>query len=71
MAKVIFKKTGHGITSDDLIWTAHTTTPVDGTSGTAAGAAGKGSLCTALDTGKLYVNKGTKASPTWGIVTSA
>jgi hypothetical protein len=41
------------------------TTPVDGTSGTGAGFAGKGSVAIALDTGAHYYNTGTKASPTW------
>lgn len=49
--------------------------PVDYTDGTppATGEAqaGIGSLCTRLDTGKLYVQKGTKAQPIWGLVTSA
>jgi len=49
--------------------------PVDYTDGTppatGEGEAGIGSLCTRLDTGKLYVNGGTKAQPLWKIVTSA
>lgn len=49
--------------------------PVDYTDGTppATGEAeaGIGSLCTRLDTGKLYVNGGTKAQPLWKLVTSA
>jgi len=57
--------------NSDVRWLRSSTTPTNGTSGTGAGDAGKGSLCTALDTGKLYVNNGTKASPSWGIVTSA
>ena len=56
-----------------IYWTA--STPVDYTDGTppATGEAeaGKGSLAIAMDTGKLYLNKGTKAQPIWGIVTSA
>lgn len=71
MAKVVVSRAGYGKGANDLIWICHTTTPVDGTSGTGAGLAGKGSLCTAIDTGKLYVNGGTKSSPTWKIVTSA
>ncbi|WP_431490971.1 hypothetical protein [Paraburkholderia fungorum] len=43
----------------------------DGTSGDGVGWAGKGSLCVRTDTGKLYVNGGTIASPTWKLVTSA
>lgn len=49
--------------------------PVDYTDGsppaTGEGEAGIGSLCTRLDTGKLYVNGGTKAEPLWKLVTSA
>jgi hypothetical protein len=39
--------------------------PTDGTSGTAAGKAGPG--CLLIDTNNkiLYINTGTKASPTW------
>lgn len=43
--------------------------PVDGTSGTGAGIAGPGSLYTRYDAAaKLYINTGTKASPTWIVV---
>lgn len=49
--------------------------PVDYTDGdpvaTGEGEAGIGSLCTRLDTGKLYVNGGTQAEPLWKLVTSA
>lgn len=41
------------------------TTPVNGGSGTGAGLAAKGSLYIAQDTGVLYQNTNTKASPTW------
>jgi len=40
-------------------------TPSDGTSGTGAGWAGPGSIYTAIDTGELYTNTNTQASPTW------
>lgn len=43
----------------------------DGTSGDGAGWAGKGSLCLRLDTGKIYIQGGTKASPAYKLVTSA
>jgi len=43
--------------------------PTDGTTG--AGLCGKGSEYIDLATGKHYFNKGTLASPAWGIVTSA
>lgn len=42
--------------------------PTDGTSGTGAGNAGKGSLCVDSTNGKLYINTNTKASPTWTVV---
>lgn len=44
--------------------------PVDGTSGTEAGVAGKGSLVVDSTGGKLYINTNTKASPTWTVVGS-
>jgi hypothetical protein len=42
--------------------------PSNGTSGTGAGLAAKGSLCTDVTNAKLYINTGTKASPTWTVV---
>jgi hypothetical protein len=39
--------------------------PTDGTSGTGAGKAGPGSLYVRTSTPGLYINRGTKASPTW------
>ena len=45
--------------------------PVDGSSGTGAAFAEKGSIYSDRTNGKLYVNGGTKASPTWKLVTSA
>lgn len=42
------------------------TAPVNGGSGTGVGFAGTGSLYVARDTGALYQNTNTKASPTWG-----
>ena len=42
--------------------------PTDGTSGTGAGFAGIGSLVSDTTNGKLYINTGTKASPTWTVV---
>ena len=44
--------------------------PTNGTSGTKAGRAGKGSLCIDRTNGKLYINTGTLASPTWTVVGS-
>ena len=47
--------------------------PVDGTTGTGAGAAGPGSIAVDFSNGDLYVNggAGTKASPVWKLVTKA
>lgn len=42
--------------------------PVNGTSGTGVGKAGNGSLCSDYTNGKLYINTGTMASPTWTVV---
>lgn len=42
--------------------------PTDGTSGTGAGLLEPGSQYTNEANGKVYVNTGTKASPTWTIV---
>ncbi len=39
--------------------------PTNGTSGTGAGRAGKGSIICRTDTGEWYVNYNTKASPSW------
>lgn len=44
-------------------------TPTSGTSGTFAGRADKGSLIIDYTNGLLYINTGTKASPTWAVVT--
>lgn len=45
--------------------------PVDGTSGTGAGKAGPGSMYIRTDVATVYINTGTKASPTWKSVTHA
>lgn len=42
--------------------------PTDGTSGDGATWAGKGSLAVDTTNGKLYINTGTKSSPTWTVV---
>ncbi len=44
--------------------------PTSGTSGTLAGKAEKGAQLTDTANGKVYVNTGTKASPTWTVVGS-
>lgn len=51
--------------SANVIILTGATTPVNGGSGTGAGIAAKGSLYVAQDTGALYQNTNTKASPTW------
>lgn len=45
--------------------------PVDGVSGTGAGFAGPGSLAIDTTNSDAYLNAGTKASPTWKLVTRA
>lgn len=55
----------------EVVWLDVEGVPVDGTSGTGAGFAGKGSLATDITNGDLYINAGTKASPTWKLVTRA
>jgi len=42
--------------------------PGGGTTGTGAGWAGPGSICSDLTGKKLYINTNTKASPTWTVV---
>ena len=42
--------------------------PTNGTSGTLAGTAAKGALLVNTSNGKLYVNSGTAASPTWTLI---
>jgi hypothetical protein len=44
--------------------------PTAGTSGDGAGWAGIGSIATDRTNGKLYINTGTLASPTWTVVGS-
>ncbi len=45
--------------------------PTDGTSGTGKGSAGPGSVYVDYAAGNWYLNKGTKASPSWKLVTTA
>ena len=55
-----------GVMFGNGVWLfTHSTTPTDGTSGTGAGWAGKGSFCQEADTAEIYTNTNTKASPTW------
>jgi hypothetical protein len=59
-------------TADRDVWhVADAGAPVNGTSGTGVGMLGPGSIYSNTTTGKIYVNVGTKASPTWETVTSA
>lgn len=55
---------------NDIFLTTGAGAPTNGTSGTGAGLTGKGSLHTDATNGKLYINTGTKASPTWTVVGS-
>lgn len=70
----VFTSTGLVISGDVRIYTG-AGAPVDYTDGTppatGEGEAGIGSQYINTTNGKLYVNKGTKAQPVWGIVTSA
>ena len=52
----------------DIIIISGATAPVNGGSGTGHGVAEKGSHYVAQDTGLLYINTGTKATPTWTIL---
>lgn len=56
---------------DDVVYFQGAGVPVDGTSGTGAGMAGKGSLYIDRTNANHYINGNTKASPTWKLVTRA
>jgi hypothetical protein len=58
---------GYGFGNDARLLT-NEGVPSNGTNGTGAGSAGKGSLISDVTNGKLYINTGTKASPTWTVV---
>lgn len=45
--------------------------PVDGTTGTGANLTDKGSTYVDIATGNKYLQKGTKASPAWKLITTA
>lgn len=49
----------------DMVVFSTATTPVSGVMGDGVGYAGEGSICSARDTGAVYSNTGTKASPVW------
>ena len=53
----------------DLVIIPNAGVPTDAVTG--ANIAGKGSLVIDTTNGKLYINGGTKSSPTWKLVTSA
>jgi len=56
---------------DSNLWDlVSTTAPTNGTSGSGAGIAGPGSTLTVPSTSTIYVNVGTRLSPTWEIVAS-
>ena len=48
----------------------HNGVPTSGAAGTLVGRAARGSLLSDTSNGKLYVNTGTLASPTWTVVGS-
>jgi hypothetical protein len=54
--------------ASDVVFLASNGAPTDGTSGTGAGVAGPGSLCSDYLNAKLYINSNTKASPLWSVV---
>lgn len=67
MPNVTHTQNGYGIVSADIVIIANAGIP-DATVG--VGIAGKGSICSDITNGKLYVNGGTKAIPAWKLVTS-
>lgn len=62
-----FGQDGQGIHLGRDVWIlpAITGVPVNGTSGTGAGYAGKGSIVCNVTIGEWYVNYNTAASPSW------
>lgn len=52
-------------------WIESEGVPTDGGAGTGAGFAGKGAFCVDVTNADLYLNAGSKASPTWKLVTRA
>jgi hypothetical protein len=52
----------------DVVWISKAGVPG---SGDGANTAGKGSLCSDTTNSDLYINAGTKATPTWKLVTRA
>jgi 6-phosphogluconate dehydrogenase len=58
-------RAGHLALPNSVLVMVNAGVPSDGTTGTGAGRAGKGSLCIDSTNGTLYQNTNTKASPTW------
>lgn len=58
------------VPNSDIALLSGATAPVNGGSGTGANILDKGSQYIAQDTGLLYINTGSKASPTWTLVES-
>lgn len=56
------------IPDSDIVVFSGATAPVNGGSGSGHGVADKGSHYIAADTGLLYINTNTKASPTWTLL---
>jgi hypothetical protein len=57
--------------ANDVMRVSGAGAPVDGTSGTGAGQTGKGSTYIDVTNANHYINAGTKASPTWKLITRA
>lgn len=61
-------KTGYAIIDGDIVWMYKAGVPG---AGDGVDVAGKGSLCSDITNGNLYINAGTKAVPAWKLVTRA
>lgn len=66
MPNITHTQNGYGFKGTDIVMTYNSTAPA-ATFG--VGWCGKGSSCVAQDTGEDYINVGTKAVPSWKIVT--
>jgi hypothetical protein len=64
-----YKKAALRLT-EDVVLKLNAGAPTDGASGTGNGYAGPGSLLVDYTNAKLYINNGSKASPTWTVVGS-
>src|SRR5215467_4243923 len=65
--RVNFQAWLNNLFRNDIGWFTTSGVPVNGTSGTLAGFAGPGSQLWDLTGKTMYVNTGTKASPTWTV----